>query len=247
MATAVHDTAIVGNSEIGCDVVVHEYSVIRDGASIADGCIIHPHVVIESGVVIDRNVEIFPGCHIGKAPKGGVVLARRPHYREMVSIGCDCILGPNAVIYYDVTIGSGTLVGDGASVREQCSIGECCLISRHVTINYGTHIGDRTKIMDLSHLTGNSIIGSDVFVSLLVGMTNDRLAGKPEYEEQRVVGPTIEDGAIIGAGALLLPGVRIGEGATVGVGAVVNRDVEPRTVVTGSPARRARRIIDAPS
>lgn len=44
-------------------------------------------------------------------------------------------------------------------------------------------------------------------------------------------------GVFIGAGAVVLPRLTVGEGATVGAGAVVTKDVEPFTVVVGSPAR----------
>jgi acetyltransferase-like isoleucine patch superfamily enzyme len=47
----------------------------------------------------------------------------------------------------------------------------------------------------------------------------------------------IGDDAWVGAHALVLPGVRIGEGAVVGAGAVVTRDVPPRAIVAGVPAR----------
>ena len=46
---------------------------------------------------------------------------------------------------------------------------------------------------------------------------------------------TIEDGAWIGAGAIVLPGVHVGRGAVVAAGAVVTRDVEPGTIVAGVP------------
>jgi acetyltransferase-like isoleucine patch superfamily enzyme len=49
--------------------------------------------------------------------------------------------------------------------------------------------------------------------------------------------PVIGDHAAIGAGAVLLPGVRIGEGAIVGAGTVVTKDVVPWTTVVGIPAR----------
>lgn len=48
---------------------------------------------------------------------------------------------------------------------------------------------------------------------------------------------TIRRGAWIGANAILLPGVTIGENAVVGAGSVVTRDVPPRTVCGGAPAR----------
>jgi len=48
----------------------------------------------------------------------------------------------------------------------------------------------------------------------------------------------IGDRAWICYRAIILPGVTIGEGAVVGAGAVVSRDVEPYTIVAGSPARQ---------
>jgi acetyltransferase-like isoleucine patch superfamily enzyme len=50
-------------------------------------------------------------------------------------------------------------------------------------------------------------------------------------------GPTIKRGARVGVNATLLPEVVVGEEALVGAGAVVTRDVPPRTVVVGNPAR----------
>ena len=50
-------------------------------------------------------------------------------------------------------------------------------------------------------------------------------------------GVTVKEGAIIGAGVVILPGVIIGEHALVGAGAVVTKDVEAYTTVVGNPAR----------
>jgi acetyltransferase-like isoleucine patch superfamily enzyme len=48
---------------------------------------------------------------------------------------------------------------------------------------------------------------------------------------------TIKDGAHIGIGAIIMPGVTIGEGAVIGAGAVVTSDIPPYTVAVGIPAR----------
>jgi maltose O-acetyltransferase len=53
---------------------------------------------------------------------------------------------------------------------------------------------------------------------------------------------SIGDGSWLGAGAIVMPGVGIGAEAVIGAGAVVTRDVEPRTVVAGNPARVLRRL-----
>ena len=47
----------------------------------------------------------------------------------------------------------------------------------------------------------------------------------------------IKKNAYIGAGAIILPGVTIGESSIVAAGAVVTKDVPPRTIVTGIPAK----------
>jgi len=50
-------------------------------------------------------------------------------------------------------------------------------------------------------------------------------------------GVIIEEGAYIGAGAIILHGVRVGKNAIVGAGAVVTRDVNDNTIVGGVPAK----------
>jgi len=55
-------------------------------------------------------------------------------------------------------------------------------------------------------------------------------------------GIVVEDGAWIGAGAILLDGVQVGAGAVVGAGSVVTQDVPPRTLAVGAPARVVRQL-----
>ena len=57
------------------------------------------------------------------------------------------------------------------------------------------------------------------------------------YQEGKIVGPEIRDGARIGAGAILLPGIIIGEDAVIAAGAVVTHNVAPSQLVMGIPGR----------
>ena len=83
-------------------------------------------------------------------------------------------------------------------------------------------------------------IGSHVFISALVATTNDNYLGQKGYDEAFVKGPIIEDNVGIGAGANILPGVRIGTGSIVAAGAVVTKDIPPKKLVMGIPARIVR-------
>jgi len=216
---------------------------IFDEVVIGSNVIIHDFVTIFPGVTIEDNVEIMEGAVIGRLPRGARATVRkvRDDFGKVV-IGEGSVISPNAVIYTDVVIGKGTLIGDGASIREACRIGDNCIISRCVTVNYNTKIGNRTKIMDNTHITGNMVIGDDVFISVLVATTNDNNIGLQGYDEEKVVGPTIEDKVAVGAGANILPGVIVGEAAIVGAGSVVTKNVPKRTLVVGIPAKVVREL-----
>jgi acetyltransferase-like isoleucine patch superfamily enzyme len=77
----------------------------------------------------------------------------------------------------------------------------------------GVHVGQHV------YLAFNSVI-----------LTHDRTRGL--YLDTR-----IEKNCFIGAGSMILPGITIGEGSIVGAGAIVTKDVPPRSVVAGNPAK----------
>ncbi|MBI2084161.1 MAG: transferase [Candidatus Aenigmarchaeota archaeon] len=241
----IEKTAIVETTQIGENVSIGNFAIIKSGVILGNNVTIHPNVIIETGVTIGNNVEIFPGAYLGKRPKNSGALTREPEYeKERIIIGENCSIGPNAIIYYDVFIGKNTLIGDNVSIRERVTIGEFCVIGRGVTISYNSHIGNRTKIMDLTHITGNCEIGEDVFISTLVATTNDNTFGKGGHGKEHIKGPKIGNGAAIGANASLLPGVVIGDNAIVASSAVVTKDVPSRALVMGIPAQIVRFIND---
>jgi acetyltransferase-like isoleucine patch superfamily enzyme len=228
--------AVTESAQIGHDVDIREYAIIRRGAVIGDQVIIHPFVIIEAGVRIGNRVEIFPGAYLGKPPRGVGAMTRPMDFTPRVEIGDGCVIGPHAIIYYDVEVGSDTLISDGASIREQSRIGSRCIIGRYVTLNYATLIGSDVKVQDHCWLAGNMRVGDRVFISGAVSSANDNLMGAAGYVQEEIIGPQIEDGVRIGVGAILLPGVKIGEQALVAAGAVVTKDVPPGQAVKGIPA-----------
>jgi len=107
-----------------------------------------------------------------------------------------------------------------------------------VNYSFNVAIGDNVFINPNVIISSDVRIGNDVFISVSVGMTNDNAIGKLGFEKGKIIGPTIKDGAAIGAGAILLPGVVIGKDSVVGAGSVVTKDVVDHSVVMGIPARQ---------
>jgi acetyltransferase-like isoleucine patch superfamily enzyme len=128
-----------------------------------------------------------------------------------------------------------------------CRIGDSTRIGPFVEIQRGVAVGPRCKIQSHTFICTGVVIEEDVFVGHGVMFINDRYprattsAGDLKSDADWKLEPTtVERGAAIGSGAVVLGGLRIGAGALVGAGAVVTRDVAAGATVTGNPAREHR-------
>ena len=117
-----------------------------------------------------------------------------------------------------------------------CVIGEDCRVHTHVWIGDGVKIGDRVKIQAFSFIPTGVTIGNDVFIGPQVCFTNDK---HPPSKGEHWAETIVEDGVVIGAGAIILPGITLHRGCVVGAGAVVTKSVKSGKVVVGNPARVA--------
>jgi acetyltransferase-like isoleucine patch superfamily enzyme len=135
---------------------------------------------------------------------------------------------------------AGSFPLNGVRVRALRSAGY--RVGRSVYIGEGLHVTDElfTNVCSLS-------IGDRVAIAQRVIIV---LASHPnESRLRKIVEPvfghvTIQDDVWVGTGAIILPNVTIGEAAIVGAGAVVTKDVAPRTIVVGNPARPLKSIAD---
>src|SRR5262249_828715 len=157
-------------------------------------------------------------------------------------LGDGTIVSTGAVVFAGARIGARVILGDQSCVRERVEIGDDVVVGRGVLVENDTTIGARTKLQADAYVTAYSTLADDVFVAPCVVTTNDDFMGRTERRHELIKGPTIRRGARVGGGAVLCPGVEIGEEAFVGAGAVVTKDVAPRTVVVGNPARVLRAV-----
>jgi acetyltransferase-like isoleucine patch superfamily enzyme len=200
------------------------------------------NVVIEPGTIIGDGCRILDNTVVGKQPVlSGRSTAKRDPLPPL-ELGPGTVVSTGAIVFAGSTLGTRVLVGDQACVRERCELGDDVVVGRGALIENDVTIGARTTIQANAYLTAYSTLEERVFVAPCVTTTNDNFMGRTERRHALRRGPTIRRGARIGGGAVLLPGIEIGEEAFVGAGAVVLRDVPPRTVVAGNPARPIREV-----
>lgn len=177
---------------------------------------------LESAVFLKKIFFVEPVLrslceHAGR----GLRAERLPYIRGCgsLSLGNDVRLSGRSCFYFmrveglspRITIGDRVFIGNGCtlSAAQDITVGDDVLISSGVRI----HDNDGHPLDAKRRVAGESITAS----------------------EARPV--KIEDGAWIGASAIILKGVTIGRNAVVGAGSVVTRDVAPDTIVAGNPAQ----------
>jgi serine O-acetyltransferase len=105
-----------------------------------------------------------------------------------------------------------------------------------IHIDTGAHIGAGLKFPHGGHIVIGPIRAGrncDIFQGVTLGESNSTLGERPDRPEV----PTLGDRVWVGPGAVIAGGVTVGDDASVGANSLVVRDVPPRSVVLGVPAR----------
>lgn len=140
-------------------------------------------------------------------------------------------IDPTAVIGAETSVWHFSVVLAGVTIGHHCNIGS------RVEIGRGSTIGNYVRISSGVFLPSNSVIEDEVFIAPNVTFTDDRHPRAGNTQTYKAEPPYLERGCSVGAGSVILPGVRIGAGAMVGAGSVVTRDVPAHAHVRGEPAR----------
>ena len=200
------------------------------------------NVVIYPGTLIGAGAKILDNAVVGKQPSLSPRSTAKREPLPPTVIGPGTIVSTGAIVFAGTTIGARVIIGDQACVRERVVVGDDVVIGRGSLVENDTTIGAMTKIQADAYITAYSTLEEHVFIAPCVVTTNDNYMGRTEQRHALIKGPTIRRGARIGGGAILCPGIEIGEEAFVGAGAVVTKNVPPRVVVVGSPARVLRDV-----
>lgn len=132
-------------------------------------------------------------------------------------------IGDRSRIWQFVVVLPGAHIGSEVNICSHCFVENDVVVGDRVTIKNGVQLWDGLRL------------GDDVFVGPNVSFTNDRYP-RSRNREADLLKTVIEDGASIGAGAVICPGLTVGAGAMVAAGAVVTKDVRPGATVVGNPA-----------
>ena len=124
---------------------------------------------------------------------------------------------------------SGVTIGKGSTIH----IGARFYQPNNIHIGQGTIIGDHVTLDGRAPL----IIGNHVDIASQVMIFNSQHDVNHPHFNAIEKSVTIEDYVFIGPRSIILPGVTIHKGAVVGAGAVVTKDVAPKSIVGGVPAK----------
>lgn len=133
-------------------------------------------------------------------------------------------------------IGDNSRIWQFVIVLPEARIGADANICSHCLVENDVVVGDRVTVKSGVQLWDGLRIGNDVFIGPNVSFTNDRFP-RSRQQPGKFLETRIQDGASIGAGAVILPGITIGTKAMVAAGAVVTRSVPANSIVVGNPAR----------
>ena len=218
-------------------------NVTLENVKIGDNCQIGNNVFLKS-VSIGNNCVIQNNSIIGYDTLSG-------HYYDQnqikkyftnsdhrIIIGNNVLIRSGVTIYMDVNIGHNCWINHNAIIREQVSISDDSTIGSNTICENNVSIGKRCAIHNNTMICAETLIESFVFIGPGVSFTNNSPIGHLRDVPSTIRGAKLRLGCAIGGGAIICPGVEIGHEAIIAAGAIVTKDIPPRIIVAGNPAKK---------
>ena len=183
-------------------------------------------------VYVDRDVRLAaettvePNCYLHGATEvaaGAVVGPGATLVNARVGTGSRVLHS----VVEDSTVGTGTVVGPFAHVRDGAVIGDGCEVRNYAEVK-NSRVGDGVKMHHFGYL-GDADVGANANIG--AGAVTVNFDGAAKHRTR------IGVRAFVGCDTMLIAPVSVGEGAFTAAGAVVTRDVAAGALVAGVPAR----------
>ena len=227
---------------LGANTLVRPGARIEGEVKTGEGVLIDSNAIILGPVNIGDGTYVGSNCVIGHPNVSEMTELRRTHRiisKGQTVIGKNCVIRSGTTIYSGVKVGDDTAFGHNVMLREEVVVGSRTKLGTNVVVDGKSNIGSNVSIQTGVYICTYSTVEEGVFLGPCCVFANDKYVCQKEF---KLVGPIVRKGASIGANAILFPGVVVGEGAVVGSQAMVNRDVPPKSIYAGLPARKIRDV-----
>lgn len=120
-------------------------------------------------------------------------------------------------------------LGNNCNINSHCFIENDVIIGNNVTVKCGVYLWDGLRLFD------------NVFVGPNVTFINDKYPRSKNYPE-RFLQTILEENVSIGAGSIIMGGIKIGKNSMVGAGSLVTKSIPANQVWYGNPAKYIKSI-----
>ncbi len=188
----------------------------------------------------------------------GLVLRKKLYPLLLGSCGSGVVFGRDVVLRHPkkIRIGSGVIIDDGVLLDAKGGDTSGIELDDEVFIGRGSilsckggtiHLGKRSNVGFHSEIFSSNrvVVGADVMIAAYVyilgggtyGIDRTDIPMNQQYDFEGKGGVVIGDDVWLAAHVVVFDGVTVGDGSVIGASAVVNRNVTPRSVSVGIPAR----------
>lgn len=165
MATEIHPTAVIApQAELGENVRVGPYTVIRAGVQLGDGCVVHNHVTLDGPSEIGPDNQFYSYASIGQRTQD-LKYTGEPTW---LRIGAANVFREFCTVNRATTPGTATVIGSHGNflayshIAHDCVVGDHCIFSNNGTLAGHVTVGDHVIIGGLTAVHQFCRIGDHV-------------------------------------------------------------------------------------